>query len=279
MSSPEQKITRLAEWNIQSGGFEGYDPKPEAPRYLSEIQAGIKRLHAPFVALIDTYRWDHLYTPTDLRTMFGYTHAYCVNLEDNRLESLGHNNGITVLSNLDVEHFETIRIETRNAVKTTLNINGGLLDVLNVYLDDVREKTRLEQIRALLQHVIPNRRTVIMGDFNCISDCDVTIVQKTLENAIQQLPREQRARLYSVKEKLAHRGAIRFLEAKGFVDVAEKRQPTTPTHKLSQMYFPFLRLDYAFCTPDIAVASTRVIRNKLFDQTSDHFPLVMEIEG
>lgn len=279
MVSPEHNITRFAEWNIQSGGFEGYDPKSEAPRYLSEIQAGIRRLHAPYISLIDTYRWDQLYTPTDLQTMFGYTYAYCINLEDDRLKSLGHNNGITVLSNLDVEHFETIRIETRNAVKTTLNVNGNLLDVLNVYLDDVREKTRLEQIRALLGQVTINRRTIIMGDFNCISDRDVAIVQKTLENVIQHLPRKMRTRFYSAKEKLAHRGAIRFIEAKGFVDAADKRQPTTPTHKIYSVTPPFLRLDYAFCTPDIAVASTKVIRNKLFDQTSDHFPLVVEIEG
>lgn len=278
MNSKEQQTTQLAEWNIQCGGFDGYDPKPEAPRYLSEIQAGIKRLHAPFISLIDTYRWDQLYTPTDLQNMFGYTHAYCINLEDDRLKRLGHNNGITVLSNLDVEHFETIRIETRNAVKTTLKVNGGPLDILSVYLDDVREKTRLEQMRALLWQVTLNRKTIIMGDFNCISDRDVTIVQKTLESEIQRLPQEQKNRFYSVKEKLVHRGAIRFLEAKGFVDAAKKRQPTTPTHKISPMFFPFLRLDYAFYTPDIAVASTRVIRNKLFDQTSDHFPLVLEID-
>jgi endonuclease/exonuclease/phosphatase family metal-dependent hydrolase len=279
MNSKEQLTTRLVEWNIQCGGFEGYDQKTEAPRYLAEIQSGIKRLHVPFISLIDTYRWDQLYTPKDLQTMFGYSHAYCINLEDDRLKDLGHNNGITVLSNLDVEHFETIRIETRNAVKTTVNVNGGPLDIFSVYLDDVHEKTRLEQMRAILAHVKPNRKTLITGDFNCISDRDVKIVQKTVDSVIQKLPQKQKAQFYSVKEKLAHHSAIRYLEAKGFADTAEKRQPTTPTHKLSPMLLPFLRLDYAFRTPDIAVISTRVIRSKLFDQTSDHFPLVVEIDA
>ena len=281
MGTIEQRniLTRLAEWNIQSGGFESYDSKAETPQNLLKIQKGIRRIHASFISLIDTYRWDQLYTPKDLQKMFGYKHAYCINLEDDRLKSLGHNNGITVLSDLDVENFETIRIGTRNAVKTTLKLNDGFFDIFSVYLDDVREKTRLEQIRTLLQHVTPNRRTIIMGDFNCVSDSDMSFIQKNLENLIQKLPKATKTKLHSVEEKLEHHGAIRFIEAKGFLDTDIKRTANVPTHKSSSMVFPFLRLDYVFRTSGIKIASTKVVRNRLFNQTSDHFPLVVEIKN
>jgi len=279
MNSIEQQTTRLAEWNIQSGGFEGYDPTAETPQYLSDIKEGIQQLNAAFVSLIDTYRWEELYTPEELKKMFGYNHAFCINLEDNRLENLGHNNGITVLSNLDVKKFETVYIKTRNAVKTTLQVHEKPLDIFSVYLDDVREKTRLEQMGALLQHVTPDRRTIIIGDFNCISDRDVALIEKTMKTILQNLPQKMRTRFYSVKEKLAHRGAIRFLEAKGFIDAAVEREPTTPTHKIYSIIPPFLRLDYAFCTSDIVVVSTDVVRGELFNRISDHFPLIVEIES
>jgi len=279
MGSPEQQKIRFAEWNIQSGGFEGYNPTAKTPYHLTDIQEGVRQLNAAFVSLVDTYRWDTLYTNENLKHMFGFAHAFCINLQDDRLKALGHNNGITVLSNLDVQKFETIRIETRNAAKTTLQINEKPLDIISIYLDDVREKTRLEQMKALLQYVTPNRKTIILGDFNCISDRDVKLIEKTMKSILQNSPRNVRTKLYSVQEKLAHRGAIRFLETKGFIDADKKGQPTTPTHKTSPMISPFLRIDYAFCTTDIVIASTRVVQGKLFDRTSDHFPLIVEIES
>lgn len=277
MDSPEQQKIRFAEWNILNGGFEGYSSTTKTPPRLTDIREGVRQLNATFVSLIDTYRWDALYTNENLKRMFGFAHAFCINLQDDRLETLGHNNGITVLSNLDVQKFETIRIKTRNAAKTTLQVNGKPFDIISVYLDDVREKTRLEQMRALLQYVAPDRKTIIFGDFNCISDRDVKPIKKIMKSILQNLPSKVRKRLFSVEEKLAHRGTIRFLETQGFIDADKKRQPTTPTHKISPIVPPFLRINYAFCTADIAVASTRVVRGKFFDRASDHFPLIVEI--
>lgn len=269
---------RFAEWNIQSGGFEGYDRVAETPRYLPDIREGVQKLNADFISLIDTFRWDELYSQEDLERTFGYVHAMSVPLGDDRLKALGHDNGITVLSNLPVSATEVIRIATRNAIKTSLRAQGQPLDVFSVYLDDVREKNRLEQMRALLQHVSPEKHTIIMGDFNCISDTDVTVIIKALAKLLKTSSTTMRTRLYSVEDKLAHRGVIRFLEASGFVDGSIQKQPTTPTHKLNFNVGPFLRLDYAFHTPEIVMASTEVVRGTLFDRASDHFPLVVEIE-
>lgn len=277
MSFVEGKTIRLAELNIPSGGYKDYKDRSPTPYFIREIIEGVRSLRTDFVSLIDTFRWDSVYNTDQLQTMFGYKHAYCINLNDERLKKLGHNNGITVLTNYDNLEFSTVSLGTRDAVKTSLKGDNSL-DIFSVYLDDISEETRLEQIRSLLHYVEPGKRTIIMGDFNSIADRDVTKVESTLARIFRYLPRNVKKRLYSIEDKVAHRGTIKFLESKGFVDTAgEKPEPTVPTKKNYQLISPFLRLDYAFCTPDIKVASMQVVRGKLFNHISDHFPFVLEI--
>lgn len=279
MNSLERQTTRLAEWNIESGGFDGYDATSPSPRYIPEIIEGIRSFQADFVTLIDTFRWDSLYSLEQLQTMFGFKHAYCINLNDDRLKKLGHNNGITVLSNADTVEFQTVFLGSRDIIKTSLEIDGKLVDIFSVYLDDVAEKRRMSQVDILLHHVEPEKHTIIMGDFNSIADRDIGYVQNTFQRIYRYLPRRLKHRFYSVESKIAHRGTIQLLESHGFVDMAAPHvQPTTPTKKFYQLISPFLRFDYAFGTTNIAVASTQVVRGNLFDRTSDHYPFIVDIQ-
>lgn len=277
MSSIEGKTMRFAELNIPSGGYKDYEDESPTPYFIQEIIKGVHSLRADFVSLIDTFRWDSVYDTDQLQTMFGYKHAYCINLNDERLKKLGHNNGITALTNDDNLEFSTVSLGTRDAVRTSFKGDNSL-DVFSVYLDDISEETRLEQIQSLLHYVEPGKRTIIMGDFNSIADRDVTKVELTLMRIFRYLPRNIKSHLYSFESKIARRGTIKFLESQGFVDAAGVNpEPTVPTKKNYQLISPFLRLDYAFCTPDIKIASMQVVRGKLFNQVSDHFPFVLEI--
>lgn len=279
MNPIENNRVRFGEWNVASGGFkEGYGDKSPHPQYIPEIITIVRSLNTDFMTLVDTFRWDSLYGSEQLQTMFGFKTAYCINLNDDRLRKLGHNNGITVLSNLDNPEFQTVSLGTRDAIKTSLHIGGKPVDIFSVYLDDVAEKRRMNQITTLLQYIEPGKRTIIIGDFNTIADRDVTNVQQTFQRIYRYLPRRLKHRLYSVESKIAHRGTIQLLESHGFIDAgASKSEPTVPTKKFYSLILPFLRFDYAFCTPEITVASTRVLRGKQFDQISDHYPFVLEL--
>ncbi|MCL4360512.1 MAG: hypothetical protein M1511_20230 [Deltaproteobacteria bacterium] len=280
MNSPERQSTRFAEWNIESGGFEGYDVTSLSPHFLPEIIEGIRSFHADFVTLVDTFRWDSLYSQEQLQTMFKYKHAYCINLNDDRLKKLGHNNGITVLSNSDTVKFQTVSLGTRDAIKTSLKIDDKPVDIFSVYLDDVAEKRRMQQLAALMQHIEPGKHTIITGDFNSLADRDIEYVQKTFQRIYRYLPRRLKHRVYSVESKIAHRGTIQLIKSHGFVDMAASNvQPITPTKKFSRLISPFLRFDYAFGTPNIVVASTWVVRGDLFDRTSDHYPFIVDINA
>jgi endonuclease/exonuclease/phosphatase family metal-dependent hydrolase len=278
MNLQERQTTRLAEWNIESGGFDGYDNTSPLPHFLPEIIEGVRSFHADFVTLVDTFRWDSLYSQEQLQTMFGYKHAYCINLNDDRLKKLGHNNGITVLSNSDTVEFQTVSLGTRDAIKTSLKIDEKPVDMFSVYLDDVAEKRRKQQLTTLMQHIEQGKHTIIIGDFNSIADRDTGYVQKTFQRIYRYLPRRLKHRFYSVESKIAHRGTIQLLESHGFVDMAAQNvQPTTPTKKFYQLISPFLRFDYAFGTPNIVVASTQVVHGDLFNRTSDHYPFMLDI--
>ena len=166
---------KIASYNILSGGFNSYGYESSLPERLELLKKAIGIINADFIGLIDTFRWDALYSISQLSELFGYKKAYCINLNDIRLKEKGHNNGITVLTNLPVDQFKTITLETRDAIKTTLQINNNDLDIFTVYLDDLSEDVRVQQTQALLQYVDQTKPTIIMGDLN-------TLVLEILKN-------------------------------------------------------------------------------------------------
>lgn len=93
---------RIASYNVMSGGFNGYEHDTSLPQRLTELQTAVSELDADVIGLVDTFRWDEIYSPGDLKNIFGYKYAVCINLNDQRLREKGHNNGLTLLSNTEI---------------------------------------------------------------------------------------------------------------------------------------------------------------------------------
>src|ERR1044071_8673670 len=106
---------KIASYNIMSGGFDDYSRNHGTPQRLTLLQTAIKKIDADVIGLIDTFRWDEMYTESDLTTLFGYKYAYCINLNDERLRQIGHNNGLTLLSNVKINP-RTIQLSSRDAI-------------------------------------------------------------------------------------------------------------------------------------------------------------------
>lgn len=146
---------KLASYNIMSGGFDGYDHAASAPPRLSVLQDTIKQIDADIVGLIDTFRWDKQFTPKQLTQLFHYPYSFSVALHDKRLEKLGHDNGLTILSRQPFVTRQAINLGTRNAIHVQVNIGTRLASLYVVYLDDMSETTRLAQVDKLLTHITP----------------------------------------------------------------------------------------------------------------------------
>lgn len=262
----------ILSWNIMSGGFNSYNSTEEIPDRLDLLVSTIKLINADFVSLVDTHRWTEVFSNEDLIRLFGYGYVYSVKLNDDRLISIGHDNGVTVLSRLPVEKFEMIRISGRNAIKTS--IDG--FDIFTTYLDDVSEDTRLKQVDMLLKMVKPNIPTVIVGDLNTFENSEVKTSQSALAKLFAQNPKF--IGMKPVMDDMARAEVIRLLELNEFVDTGKNKGNTIPSKlfpiKLDE---PILRVDYGLCTPNIKINNFEVLRGEEYDQLSDHYPIKLSI--
>ncbi len=149
----ESKImsTEILSWNISSGGFKDYGSTETKPPRIDDLVKIINQIKPDVVSLVDTYRWTKVFTPDELKKIFGYPYVHSVKFEDERLIVKGHDNGITVFSQIPNTRMRTIRFTTRNAV----SVKVGEMDIFSVYLDDISEDTRIKQVEAILKDSQP----------------------------------------------------------------------------------------------------------------------------
>ncbi len=268
---------KFASYNISSGGFNSYNFESPEPERLELLKKAINVIDADFVGLIDTFRWDSLYANDQIAQIFGYKNACCINLNDERLKKKGHNNGITVLTNLAVENFETISLGTRDAIKTNIRINNNMVDIFTIYLDDLNEDVRIEQIKVLLQQVKKGGPTIVMGDLNTLNRNEAIRITSLINKFFAKQPLLSES-LKPALEELKRGEIIKILEKNRFQDADKTGIPTWPSKLFPiKIGSAFLRLDYAFHTKDIQILDVNVLRDSIFDQASDHYPIVFEI--
>ena len=257
---------KVLSYNIMSGGFGDYGNMGTVPERLELLKEVISQEKADFVSLIDTYRWTEIYKSDDLKNIFGYKNAFLVKLDDERLIEKGHDNGITVLTNLEVKNFEKIRLFNRNAIKTKVVFGGKEIDIFSIYLDDLSEDVRLKQIENLFELIDKNRATIFMGDLNTLDVNDKTVIPKA------------NSYLDKVFEEMSQGKVINFIKENGFVDSDVEKLKTVPTKLYPiKLDAPIFRLDYIFYNQYLKSKSFKVLMGEIFDKTSDHFPIEVEL--
>ncbi len=256
-----------------SGGFKEYGSTAKSPERLEGMTKVIREIDADFVSLVDTHRWTEVFREDDLRRLFGYKNVYMVNLEDERLKVKGHDNGVTVMTRLPVEKFETIRIFNRNAIRTS--VEG--VDIFTTYLDDLSEDTRLKQVGALFEKVEAKRPVIITGDLNSF-DQDDLMGAKTGLKILYSFNANARS-MEPVTNEMARAEVTKLIKENGFRDMGKGKGNTIPSKLFPiKLNGPMLRVDYGFCTPNIKVESFEVLRGEEFDKLSDHFPIMMSVK-
>ena len=257
-----------------SGGFNNYSYSKNQPQRLELIKKVIKETNADIVSLIDTFRWDEIYTIQELCEMFDYKNAFCINLNDKRLKKLGHNNGITILSNLDNIQFKKISLKTRNCIQSTFTHDKSSIDLFSVYLDDLKDATRLEQIDELKIYLANKSKIIITGDLNSLSHEDITDNKINIDRFFLKNPQYTafKNQLYEMMNSKITTNLTTF----GFKDASIDNLPTAPTKLSVFKSDAFLRLDHCFYK-GIKVKKFKVLTDNIFDQVSDHYPILIEI--
>lgn len=261
-----------------SGGFDDYKTTSAIPQRLPLLQEAIKNLDADIIGLIDTFRWDEIYTEAQLKELFGYKYAYCINLNDERLKQLGHNNGLTILSNLEMRPY-TVRLDTRDAIVARIQGVSTTFNLVIAYLDDISENARLKQVQTLHSLVDFAEPLVLMGDLNSIRDTERTQVEAAFGEFMKQNP-EIGKKFQPIVNDMLRAETIKQLEVWGLRDAGQQRHlPTMPTTLFPvKVDAPFLRIDFCFYSPSLSVSEFNVPYDEIFQKASDHFPIVFDVK-
>jgi endonuclease/exonuclease/phosphatase family metal-dependent hydrolase len=265
---------KLLAYNIMSGGFGDYKTDEVYPVRMDKIIAAVKNAGTDFVALIDTYRWREKFSKQQLSEWFGYKSVFSAAMDD---DSSKLQLELTIMTNLEIEKVDIIRIYNRNCIKAKVKNGSKECDIFAVHLEWTKEDIRVKQIEALLKQTDPKIPTIIMGDFNTIASRDLTGLRKIILNCFLSLPslRKTGKVIFDMERGLV----TEIIKAKGFVDANSYRLKTAPS-KLFPVWVPpaLIRLDYAFCSPEIKVKSFDVLKGPIYDYTSDHYPIMIEVE-
>lgn len=159
------------------------------------------------------------------------------------------NDGPGIFTKLDIlssEQYVLSKENSRCAVRADVRVGSETLHVFSVHLLHTHQEywdVQKEQADNLMQ-LLPNEKTVVMGDFNATPDSE--IIQKMRAT---------------------------------FKDSDPSEAPTWNVHPVGEdavcdPKLPNIRLDYIFTTPDIKVYVPRTGGS----EGSDHLPISVEVE-
>lgn len=270
---------KIASYNIFAGGFASYADTNKYPKRLSKIAEAVKTINADIIGLIETYKWDGLFNNEELVDLFGYEKVYSQPLGDPLLhERYGYDTGITVLSRIPETRFESVRIHNRTIVKTVIPYHSGELDIYITYLDNLQETVRMKQVQSLLKQMDKSNPIVIMGDLNTFSGYDIPTHIAAGVNLLTQTLGVKDLPIESIN-KLRKSGVSDYLVSNGFTDANTQNVPTAPTDMVDKKILPpFLNLDRVFYNGKIYISNFTVVKGKLFEETSDHYPVYYLID-
>jgi len=275
---------KIASYNIMSGGFNDYNFNSLKPQRLDLLKKAIKEIDADFIGLIDTFKWKDIFRQQDLKKLFNYKKVFHINMDDVRVDK---KIGLTVLTNFLNVKFKKVSLITRNCIQAELKFpHNKTLDIFTIYLDDLSEDARLEQIQTLFNKINPNP-TIIMGDFNAINPKDIKQSKDNFKRFLKINPDFKKRKDFNSYFKPSFSNMLRvdvipLILAKGLLDARgenlKDRQPTvfTPLSDLGENGM-ILTVDHTFCTSEIKTKKFKNYKKNLFKKASDHYPISVEI--
>ena len=271
---------KIASYNIMSGGFNTYTYDVNDPNRLDLLKKTLNNIDADFIGLVDTFRWKDIFSENNLKNIFNYKYAFCINSEDKWVDP---NIGSTILTNLPLKEVKSFRISTTNCIKAVVEFNGKLIDIYTVYLNYLYESRRMEQIKYLLGKA-KKKNSIIMGDLNSVAPEDKNELKKNFQKFIDTHPKFKKRNDYDYYiEKmngLYKTQVIPTIRKSGFKDADRKYSNPTAFTKLYGHDVPvsIFRVDYILHTPDIKINNYIVMKGGIFEKASDHYPIVGEFQ-
>ncbi len=269
---------KIAAYNLKNGGFTNYDYEEELPPRMPQIRKAVEALVADCVCLVDTYRWKNIYTDAELAEMFGYPYAYQCELADETVEP---DICLAFLSKYPVSDSEAVSLGSRNALRCTVEDGEEKTDIYTTYFYHADEDIRLTQTKLLLNDIESraSQRVVVAGDLNTFDNHN----QQGNKEGIREL-KELHPDLYAHVgpwvEDMMRGEVIKELGSKGILGEKTDFQASLATPLLHPALGPeakWFRVDYVLASSNIKVSETVVKQGGIFEEASDHYPVVANI--
>ena len=209
----------------------------------------------------------------DYARLFGYPY-FCYGIRTDR-------DGSTILSRYPLK-FEEYSMEKTSFVRCFIKIKNK-----KITLDVVHPHPRISAFDKMrfIKSVIRDKEKnyILAGDFNSPSPEDRYNREKLVQAFRGMLkPWEGSAEKYV--EKMLQGEMIEFIINSGLIDTyraTNKKKDfvfTNPTKLVAGVENSAMRLDYIFCSKEFKVLDAGIIKNKITDFASDHYPIYAVLE-
>lgn len=159
-----------------------------------------------------------------------------------------------------------------------IKVQTKLLNLDVVHVSPVPYLSSKKQ-ESFLKTVLKNKKEnyILSGDFNSLSPSD-KYNKKEMVKSWSKFEKNAG----EIVEEMLKRDAIKFVLFKGLFDTYKIRNKSfgfsVPTDFLSKDKSSGIRIDYVFCSREFKVLNSGIIKNKLTQEASDHYPIFAELE-
>ncbi len=183
--------------------------------------------------------------------------------------------GVSILSKYPI--IESYDYTTKHSrwVRAMIKIKNKTMMVDGVHPDPYHnEYQRMQWFKT----VIRDRKNpyILAGDFNAFSPEDKYDKKKLIKGFTESLGDKWKYQAKEIVNSILKGDTIRFLLKEGLIDTFKKKHKRWDYSyhtKLSGNKYDYSRIEYIFCSKDLKLIDSGMIKNNLSEMASDHYPI------
>jgi len=264
---------KVIEYNLLDGFFDRNKQNVLVPneKRKKAAQKIIKKENPDILILTEADHTKNRKSPQDYKKIFNFPHGFFAS------KKLPHRDfGIGILSKFPIIKKEKFLFPKSRWIKTSIRIDDKI-----IYVDAVHPNPHntSKEKEDLFKELVERKKNpfIVAGDFNSIHPEDEYNKKKMLENFSRKLKDNQKA--MKVVEEIFKAKTIKFLLKQGLRDTyKEKNEKQDYSYHTKLKGNNLMRIDYILCSKEFKILNSGIIKNKLTEEASDHYPIFAELE-